>query len=249
MPRIPGLRRFFRLPSAERDLDGAVEEELRFHLDMLVAEGRAAGRDTAEARREAAHRFGDVQRVRERCHDISSSHEHAMRRSELFATIRQDLTYALRSLRATPGFTLVVLLTLALGIGATTAIFSVVRGVLLRPLPFPQAEQVVRLWPANPATGLNDETVSVTELEDWERELRSFQAVGAFRTFGGGTVLGDRADPVYTQTAYVSRGFFPAIGTRALLGRTLLRRIPQTAFDRLVMALTICAAALLLAPR
>jgi predicted permease len=222
MPRIPGLRRFFRLPSAERDLDGAVEEELRFHLDMLVAEGRAAGRDTAEARREAAHRFGDVQRVRERCHDISSSHEHAMRRSELFATIRQDLTYALRSLRATPGFTLVVLLTLALGIGATTAIFSVVRGVLLRPLPFPQAEQVVRLWPANPATGLNDETVSVTELEDWERELRSFQAVGAFRTFGGGTVLGDRADPVYTQTAYVSRGFFPAIGTRALLGRTLL---------------------------
>ena len=96
------------------------------------------------------------------------------------------------------------------------------RGVLLRPLPFPDAAQVVRLWPANPTTGLNDETVSVTELEDWERELRSFAAVGGFRTFGGGAVLGDRSDPVYTQTAYVTRGFFPALGTAAMLGRTLL---------------------------
>jgi predicted permease len=222
MPRIPGLRRFFRLPSAERDVGESVDDELRFHLDMLVDEFRAAGHDTLESRREAAQRFGDVERVRERCESISASHETAMHRAELFATIRQDLSYAMRSLRATPGFTLVVLLTLALGIGATTAIFSVVRGVLLRPLPFPAAEQVVRLWPANPTTGLNDEAVSVTELEDWERELRSFQAVGAFRTFGGGTVLGDRADPVYAQTAYVSRGFFPALGTRALHGRTLL---------------------------
>ncbi|HEU4630623.1 MAG TPA: ABC transporter permease [Gemmatimonadaceae bacterium] len=223
MPRIPGLRRFFRLPSAERDVDGAVDDELRFHLDMLVDEERAAGRDTAEARRHASRRFGDVERVRERCHDISSSHEHAMRRTELFATIRQDLTYALRSLRATPGFTLIVLLTLSLGIGATTAIFSVVRGVLLRPLPFPDAEQVVRIWPANPATGDDRGTVSQTELEDWERELHGFSAVGAFAAIGSGVVFGEPGgEPIYAKTAYVSAGFFPALGTRALLGRTLL---------------------------
>ena len=223
MPRIPGLRRFFRLPSADRDVDGAVDDELRFHLDMLADEFRAAGHDTLESRREAARRFGDVERVRERCQDISSRHEDTVRRTELLASLRQDVAFALRSLRAAPGFTLIVLLTLALGIGATTAIFSVVRGVLLRPLAFPNAEQVVLLWPANPTTGLKDESVSVTELEDWERELqRSFQAVGAFRTLGDGMVYGEGRERVHAQTAYVSRGFFPALGTRAMLGRTLL---------------------------
>ena len=236
MPFIPGLRRFFRLPSAERDAAGVVDDELRFHLEMLEAEYRATGSDTHESRREAARRFGDVERVREQCRDLTTRQEEHVRRSERFATIRQDLSYAVRSLRAAPGFTLVVLLTLALGIGATTAIFSVVRGVLLRPLPFPNAEQVVRLWPANPTTGVNDESVSVTELEDWERDLRSFAAVGGFRTFGGGTVLGDRAEPVLTQVAYVSRGFFPALGTPALHGRALLPEEHVPGPDRVVVS-------------
>ena len=144
-----------------------------------------------------------------------------MRRAELFATVRQDLSYALRSLRAAPGFTLVVLLTLALGIGATTAIFSVVQGVLLRPLPFPAPERVVRIWPANPGTGLDRETISPTELEDWERELRSFEAVGAFNTLGAGVVFGDGGEPIYAKTTYASAGFFPALGTPGLLRCTL----------------------------
>ncbi|HEY0970144.1 MAG TPA: ABC transporter permease [Gemmatimonadales bacterium] len=144
-----------------------------------------------------------------------------MRRAELFATLRQDLSFATRSLRSAPGFTLVVLLTLAFGIGATTAVFSVVQGVLLRPLPFPDAGRVVRVWPANPGTGLDREPISVTELEDWERELRSFEAVGAFATLGAGKVFGDGVEPVYARTTYVSRGFFPTLSAPALLGRTL----------------------------
>ena len=222
MPRLPDLRRVFRLPQADRDVPAAVDDELRFHLDMLTDELRAGGHPTLEARRQAAERFGDVERIRERCETISATHEGTMRRSELLTGLRQDVGYAVRSLRATPGFTLVVLLTLALGIGATTAIFSVVRGVLLRPLPFPEAERVVRVWPANPGTGFDRGEISQTELPDWERELRSFEAVGAFRNLGAGKVFGDDGDPVYTPTTYVSRGFFPALGTPALLGRTLL---------------------------
>jgi hypothetical protein len=116
----------------------------------------------------------------------------------------------------------VVLLTLALGIGATTAMFSVVRGVLLRPLPFPDAERVVRLWPGNPKVAVEGRVVSARELEDWERELRGFEAVGAFGVIPMGHVYGEGgAEPAYARTSYVSRGFFPALGTPARLGRTL----------------------------
>ena len=129
--------------------------------------------------------------------------------------------YALRGARRTPGFSLVVLLTLALGIGATTAMFSVVRGVLLRPLPFPQPERVVRLWPANRAASVDRGQISPTELEDWTRTLRGFTAVGGFRVLGNGYVVGDGPEPAYARTAHVSPGFFPALGTAAALGRTL----------------------------
>jgi predicted permease len=224
MGRIRGVRRYVRLPGTERDVHGAVDDELAFHVDMLVEQLVAAGSTPDEARGAALQRFGDLEAVRRRCYDISSSHESAMRRSEVLASIWADVVYAARSARRARGFSLLVLTTLALGIGATTAMFSVVRGVLLRPLPFPEAERVVRLWPANPGAGDDRGTLSVTELEDWARELRSFTAVGAFRVFGTGRVFGgDGGEPSYVPTAYVSEGFFPALGTSAAHGRTLAR--------------------------
>ncbi len=135
----------------------------------------------------------------------------------MFPSLRQ----AVRQLRRAPGFSLVVLLTLAVGIGATTAMFSVVRGVLLRPLPFPDAHRVVRVWPANPAAKVDRGELSVTELEDWTRELGAFSAVGGYRAFPTGSVYGDAAEPSYVRTTYVSAGFFPALGTTAAVGRTL----------------------------
>jgi predicted permease len=220
--RFPGVRRLLRLPGAERDVGAAVDEELAFHVDMLAAELVAAGRAPDDARREALQRFGDLEAVRARCHDISSHRETAMRRHAFWAALGQDLRYAARSIRRAPGFSAVVLLTLALGIGATTAMFSVVRGVLLRPLPFPQAEQVVRLWPSNPGADVPKGEVSHTELRDWERDLTRFSAVGAFRVLGNGMIFGEAgAEPMYARTAYVSQGFFPALGTKAAVGRTL----------------------------
>src|SRR5688572_12267364 len=178
VPRIPGLRRFFRLPSADRDLHARVDDEIDFHVDMLAEQLVAEGHPPEEARHEALRRFGNRDGIRRRCYEITFSHATTMRRHELLSTIWQDIVYALRGMRRARGFSVVVLLTLGLGIGATTAIFSVVRGVLLRPLPFPDAERVVRLLPGNPRTGTERPIVSAAELEDWERELRGFEAIG-----------------------------------------------------------------------
>jgi predicted permease len=222
MPRLQGVRRLFRLPRAERDVAAAIDDELAFHIDMLTEQLVAAGRTPEEARREAMRRFGDLHDVRQRCYDISTTREASVRRTELWSTLWQDLSYAARSLRRAPGFSLVVLITAALGIGATTAMFSVVRGVLLRPLPFPNAEQVVRLWPANRGANVDRGYVSAIELEDWTRELTGFSAIGGFRMHATGTVFGDGPEPAYVPMTHVSAGFFPALGTPAALGRTLV---------------------------
>ena len=218
MPRLPGIRRLFRLSRDTRDVGAEVDDELAFHVDMLTNDLIASGRTPDEARREAMERFGDVASVRERCYDISTHHEAHVRRIELFATLWQDVKYAARSLRRTPGFAVVVLLTLALGIGATTAMFSVVRGVLLRPLPYPQAERVVRITPGG--VGKDHGNVSAIEMNDWSNDLTTMSAVGGFRQWETGSVFGDGPEPMYVKTTHVTAGFFPALGTRPELGRT-----------------------------
>jgi predicted permease len=220
VPRLPGIRRLFRLSRDKRDVGAEVDEELAFHVDMLIRDLVASGHTPEDARREAMERFGDVESVRERCYDISTHHEARVRRTELFSAMMQDLKYAVRSLRRAPGFTIVVLLTLALGIGAATAMFSVVRGVLLRPLPYPQAERVVRITPGG--AGKDHGTLSPIEMNDWSNDLTSFAAVGGFRQWETGSVFGDAPEPVYVSTTHVTAGFFPALGTRPESGRTFL---------------------------
>ena len=222
MPRLPGVRRLFRLPRAERDVSAAVDDELSFHVDMLTDELIAEGRSPEGAREEAMRRFGDIHVVRQRCYDISTDREVSVRRIELWTTLKNDVVYATRALRRTPAFSTVILVTLALGIGATTAIFSVVRGVLLRPLPFPNAEQLVRLWPANRGAKVDQGRISNLEMEDWARDLPAFSAVGGYRMSETGSVFGDAPEPMYVPTAHVSSGFFPALGVRAAIGRAFL---------------------------
>ncbi len=103
-----------------------------------------------------------------------------MRLSESLESVVQDGKYALRSLRRAPGFALVALLTLALGIGANTALFSVVRGVLLRPLPYPESERLVRVWPASPENGVERGALSSVDLADWRARQHGFEALGGY---------------------------------------------------------------------
>src|SRR5690242_10678571 len=121
-----------------REVKQEIDEELRFHIEQRTAENIAAGMSPEDAARAARRRFGNLQNVREDCREA--------RGASFGETVFKDLGFALRVLRKNPGFTTMAALTLALGIGATTAIFSVVYATLFEALPYPKSEQLVMLW-------------------------------------------------------------------------------------------------------
>src|SRR4029453_8494102 len=139
------LRRLLRFPRrSHRQIDREIDDELTFHIDMVVAELTAEGVPLAEARERARRQFGDLGRARLALRREEQGLERERRRADLGNELRQDLAFATRQLRRSPAFALVAVLTLGLGIGATTAIFSVVDGVPPRPLPYPKADRLVR---------------------------------------------------------------------------------------------------------
>jgi predicted permease len=138
--------------------------------------------------------------------------------------VRQDVRYALRALAAAPGFTAAALLTLALGIGATTAIFSIVRGVLLEPLPFADPERLVRIWHANPAQGIEKSGVSEPDFLDWREQSQHAESMAGFwfQDQLSGLDLTGSGDPERMSAALVTDGFFETLGTPPLLGRWIV---------------------------
>lgn len=142
----------------------------------------------------------------------------------MFDEFRQDLRYGVRALRGSPAFTLTALLTLALGIGANTAIFSAVRAVLLEPLPFADPDRIVRAYHANPANGVARGTVSEPDFLDWRQSSRTADAMGGFWYVDGlsGIDLTGTGNPERLSSTLVTDGFFQTLGSRPLLGRTLI---------------------------
>jgi putative ABC transport system permease protein len=132
-----------------------------------------------------------------------------------------DLRYGARVLLKRPGFTLIAILTLALGIGANTAIFSVVQAVLLRPLPFREQERLVVAWKSEATTNHSFAEISIPESNEWRRQSRVFEHLAAMTTsvYGFGYTLTGRGEPVQIQSARVSAEFFPALGVKPMLGR------------------------------
>ena len=237
MTGTPGSRRAFRFPwRTQRQIADDVDAELAMHLALRTQELVDAGFPPGEAKEEAQRRFGDVEYTRRYCRTMDIQREQEKRRMNFIEELRQDLSYALRALRAAPGFTAVALLTLALGIGANTAIFSVVRGVLLRPLPFPEANRVVRIWQASRANNQLRERFGDPTFRDVRAATRSFQAMGMYWFFGGAGVdlTGDGA-PQRLEAAFVSDGFFETLRTPALIGRTFRPEENVHGNDRLVV--------------
>ena len=234
----PGARRQFRFAwRNKRQVASDVDAELAFHLARRVEELMERGLSADEARSEAATRFGNLEYTRQYCRDEDVRRERETRHTTMLEELRQDLIYALRTLRSAPGFALVALLTLALGIGANTAIFSVVRGVLLSPLPFPDADRVIRVWHANQSENDLKSQVAEPDFLEWKAETKRFASLAAYwySPGGSGADLTGVGNPERIQGAYFTPGFFETLGARAALGRTIPPEEAVVGNDRFVV--------------
>jgi predicted permease len=198
-----------------------VDDELAFHLEMRAAELEARGVSASAARELALARFGDLAATRADCLDIARRKERRMARSEYFTDFLQDLQFGLRSLRRRPGFAAVAILTLALGIGATSAVFTIFDAVLLRPLPYPEADRLVRVHHVDREEWVLDGAFSPPDFEDFAPAADRFAALAPYFSEPGQSGVNLRGDqaPVRLRSAYVSAPFFPTLGIGPRLGR------------------------------
>jgi len=215
-------RRPFRLPwRSKRQVGLDVDAELEFHLELRAHELIAKGWLPHEARREAERLFGDVERTRQYMRRMDMDLDRRRSRSEWLHDLAGDARYALRTLVAAPAFTTVAVLTLALGIGANTAIFSIVNGILLRPLPFPHPEQLLRVWSVNAEAQNFEAPASVNDVDDWRAQRNVVSDIGGwfYQAGGSGIDLTGRDEPKRLEAAFVTPGFFPTLGVRPIAGR------------------------------
>ncbi|HVF61094.1 MAG TPA: ABC transporter permease [Thermoanaerobaculia bacterium] len=211
-------RPFRFLSRTRREIEGEVEEEIRFHLAALARALERQGWTPREAREEARRRFGDLRATRAACVASDLRREKQMQRRETLDEMAQDLRHSARELRRRPLFTGAAVLTLAIGVGATTAIFSAADHVLLRPLPYREADRVMTLWETDRAAGELKKEVASGNFLSWRERSRSFAALGLAEPFGF-DLTGD--GPPEPATAWrVTEEFFAALGVEPVLGRS-----------------------------
>ena len=207
------LARVFKTPVREE-----VEEELDFHIEHRTREYQAMGMSRDEARRVAEARFGDLPRVVSNLEAIGKRRDRAMARQERWGESVRDVRYAFRQLRKSPGFAVVAVLTLALGIGANTAVFSVINGVLLKPLPYTAPEELVGVTSAFPTMDFDRFWISPPEYFELREWNQVFADIGGYRTGTSSIETNDR--PLRVPSAVASWSFFTTMGVNASLGRT-----------------------------
>ena len=206
MSVISRLRGTFRRKKLDNDLD----EELRAHLEMRVADNIAAGMTPEDARYDAQKRFGNSTLVKQDARNTDII--------DWLDTVGGDLRYAFRVSRKNPGFALIAILTLALGIGANTAFFSVVNGVLLNPLPYPLPEQLVTLDESKP--NFVDGSISYSNFFDWQKDNRVFSSLAISRGYGFNlTGLGDAEQ---LNAKLISADYFTVLGVHPVIGRSFV---------------------------
>jgi len=227
-------RRPFRFPwrSAQR-IQTDIDDELRFHIDMRTAELTVAGMSEAAARQEAMREFGDVEFTKRYCRRLDEGGELATRRADWLADARHDIAQAVRVLRRSPGFLLIALVTIALGVGANSAIFSVIRGVLLRPLPFADPGRLVSVYEDNRPEHSPRSELAAGDYVDYQRDQSSFTDIGVVG-YASLSYQGE-GDPVALRGLRFSPNVFTILGVRPLLGRTFTASEDRPGTDRVIV--------------
>jgi putative ABC transport system permease protein len=222
--RAATWRRYLRFwgPRAEADVD----DELRFHIEMRVRDCMTRGMTEADARAATARRLGDLATMRAECLTITTRRERRMTRAQLIDAFAQDVSFAIRTLGRQRGWTAVAILTLALGIGANTAVFSVVNSLLLHPLPYPHADRIAILFQEPTQGNRTGMTVMVTPrpalVRAWRESARSFEAIEPYLT-AQMTLVPPRGEAATVQTASVLPSFATFTGQHPLIGRGFLQ--------------------------
>lgn len=196
--------------------------EIAFHLEERTRELVESGADPGDARARAAAAFGPIEPVERAIEDSTRRRQGQRQRTELFMSLTHDLRYGLRALRRNPVFAAAAIATLALGIGATLAVFNVVNGVLLRPLPYSHPERISMIWLSmrNEDGTQGDQPLSSGFFADIERDSRSFEAMAAFRAWPYALADAPSAEPERVAGARVTPALFSVLGVAPLIGRT-----------------------------
>ncbi len=217
------LKDLFRRDRLEADL----ANEIRAHLELLVDEKMDAGMSPERARREALLEIEGMEQVKEQVRQV--------RTGVRLESVVQDLRQALRSMNKSRGVTALAVLMLAVGIGATTLIFSVFYSVLLQPLPFPHPERLVQIWETRLQKGWTINSFMEANFWDLARHNNSFESMGAFATDDWN--MAGYGEPEHLDVGRVSSGFFRTLGVHAVLGRIFLPGEDQPAHDNQVLLL------------
>jgi putative ABC transport system permease protein len=214
-------------------LDQEVDEELSLHIELRTRELVERGMDPQAAREIVLTRIGDLGQLKRTCIDLGRKREREMRMTQCLEDLRNDVRFAIRQLRRAPGFTLVAALTLALGIGANSAIFALADATLLRPFPFSDPDRLVMIWERFQT--FNRVSVAPLNLDDWIERNRTFQSMAGMLFFPRTLTAAD-GTVEQVSGAQVTRQFFDVLGVKPIAGRTFLPTDSTTPPDTVVLS-------------
>lgn len=221
MTQIPGSpsawRRYLRFWRANPRAD--VDDELTFHLAMRVRDLEGQGLSPQAARAQADREFGDLPAIRDACVTIDERQSRRANRNELFGDLWNDLSFAARALRKTPGFAGMAIICVALGVCVTTTVFSAVNAILLRPLPYAKADQLLAVYAQNIPRGYHGTNISYPDFISWRDNNQTFSSLGIW-TWETRTISDGESERV--DGASVSANLFPTLGVQPFMGRQFL---------------------------